>query len=91
MPPSPGTTGMIGAAVMHFGSQELKDEVLKKFAQGEATADLVPDGNSTAVVPNEPFETAVSARTTQQNVGFYLTDTFDITSWLSLTAGFRFA
>jgi iron complex outermembrane receptor protein len=32
----------------------------------------------------------VSVRTTQQNVGVYFTDTFDITGWLSLTVGGRY-
>ncbi len=39
-PPSAGVTGMIGEAVMHFGSQELKDEVLLRFARGEVTGCL---------------------------------------------------
>ncbi len=39
-PPAAGVTGMIGEAVMHFGSQELKDEVLLPFARGEVTACL---------------------------------------------------
>ncbi|MFV8817874.1 acyl-CoA dehydrogenase [Haliea sp. E17] len=39
-PPAAGVTGMIGEAVMHFGSQELKEEVLLRFARGEVTACL---------------------------------------------------
>lgn len=39
-PPAAGVTGMIGDAVMHFGSQELKEEVLLRFARGEVTACL---------------------------------------------------
>jgi iron complex outermembrane recepter protein len=60
------------------------------FTQGEAAADFVPDGNSVGVQANEPFETAVDVRTTQQNVGAYATDTFDITNWLALTLGGRY-
>ncbi len=39
-PPAAGVTGMIGEAVMHFASQELKEEVLLPFARGECTACL---------------------------------------------------
>ncbi len=39
-PPAAGVTGMIGAAVMAFGTQALKEEVLKPFAAGEVTAVL---------------------------------------------------
>jgi len=39
-PPSSSVTGMVGEAVMHFGSQELREEVLLRFASGEATASL---------------------------------------------------
>ena len=39
-PPSVSTTGLVGAAVMKFGTQALKEEVLHKFARGEATAAL---------------------------------------------------
>ena len=47
------------------------------FNQSEAEADLIPDGNSVGVQQTEPFETAVDVHTTQQNVGVYITDTFD--------------
>jgi iron complex outermembrane recepter protein len=60
------------------------------FTQSEADASFVPDGNSTGIEPNGPFETAVNVRTTQQNVGLYFTDTFDLTDWLSLTVGGRY-
>ena len=78
-----GFANQVTAGVAYDGHRSL-------FNQSEADADFVPDGNSTGVVPSEPFETAVSARTTQQNVGVYVTDTLDITDWLSLTTGFRF-
>ena len=39
-PPSAGVTGMVGHAVMQFGQQALKDEVLLRFARGEVTASL---------------------------------------------------
>ena len=60
------------------------------FTQGSADADLVPDGPSVAVRQTEEFETAVDVRTTQQNVGIYATDTFDVTDWLALTVGGRY-
>ncbi len=39
-PPAAGVTGMVGEAVMRFGSQELQEEVLPRFAIGEVTAVL---------------------------------------------------
>jgi len=39
-PPAASVTGMIGDAVMQFGSEELKEEVLLRFATGEVTASL---------------------------------------------------
>ena len=60
------------------------------FNQSEAEADLIPDGNSVGVQQTEPFETAVDVHTTQQNVGVYITDTFDITDWMALTLGMRY-
>lgn len=39
-PPAAGVTGMVGKAVMDFGSQELCEEVLLRFARGEVTAAL---------------------------------------------------
>jgi outer membrane receptor protein involved in Fe transport len=60
------------------------------FAQSEADADLVPDGNSVGVTPAGPFETDVGVRTTQQDVGVYFVDTLDVTNWLSLTLGGRY-
>lgn len=60
------------------------------FAQSNAEANLVPDGNSVGVQRSGPFETAVDVRTDQQNIGVYATDTFDITDWLALTPGGRY-
>ena len=48
-PPTVGSTGMIGAAIMQFGQPELQDEVLPRFASGEITASLgytEPSGGS---------------------------------------------
>ena len=48
-PPPRGTTGFVGAAVMRFGSPELQDELLLRFARGEVTACLgytEPSGGS---------------------------------------------
>ncbi len=47
--PSTGVTGMVADAVMKFGSPELQEEVLRRFAAGEATAALgytEPSGGS---------------------------------------------
>ena len=60
------------------------------FTQSDAEATFVPVGNSVGVQQSEPFETAVNVRTTQQNVGVYHTDTFDITDWLAFTFGGRY-
>jgi len=38
--PAAGVTGMVGDAVMQFGSQELQEEVLPRFARGDVTAAL---------------------------------------------------
>src|SRR5262249_28106862 len=48
------------------------------FSQSVADAELVPDGQSVGVQSSGPFATAVDVRTTQQNVGLYVTDTLDI-------------
>lgn len=39
-PPPRSTTGLVGAAILKFGSEELKKEVLPAFASGEKTAAL---------------------------------------------------
>jgi len=61
-----------------------------RFTQDEADADFVPDGSSVGVQPTEPAETAVDVATAQQNVGVYVTDTFDLTDWMALTLGMRY-
>lgn len=38
--PAAGVTGMIGDAIMNFGSDALKERVLRAFARGEMTASL---------------------------------------------------
>ena len=48
-PPPAGVTGMIGAAVLKFGSAELKSEILPRFSSGEVIASLgytEPSGGS---------------------------------------------
>jgi alkylation response protein AidB-like acyl-CoA dehydrogenase len=48
-PPPRSTTGLVGAAILKFGTPELKDEVLRRFASGEQTAALgytEPSGGS---------------------------------------------
>jgi alkylation response protein AidB-like acyl-CoA dehydrogenase len=39
-PPTTSVTGLSGEAVMQFGSDELKEEVLRRFASGEITSSL---------------------------------------------------
>jgi alkylation response protein AidB-like acyl-CoA dehydrogenase len=48
-PPPRSTTGLVGAAILKFGTPELKAEVLPRFASGERTAALgytEPSGGS---------------------------------------------
>jgi alkylation response protein AidB-like acyl-CoA dehydrogenase len=48
-PPSRSTTGLVGAAILKFGSPKLKAEVLPRLASGERTASLgytEPSGGS---------------------------------------------
>jgi len=78
-----GFGNQITAGVAYDGHQT-------RFIQSDADADLVPVGNSVGVQPSEPFETDVNVLTTQENVGVYFVDTFDVTEWLSLTGGGRF-
>ena len=61
-----------------------------RFTQSEADGMFQPVGDSIRVVRTSPFETAVDVRTDQQNIGVYVTDTFDITDWMALTAGMRY-
>jgi iron complex outermembrane receptor protein len=61
-----------------------------RFDQREAPADLVPKRLGVGTVQTGDFETAVDVRTRQQNVGVYLTDTFDITEQLAITVAGRY-
>ena len=48
-PPAAGVTSMVGHAVLDFGSSALKEEVLRRFSSGDATASLgytEPSGGS---------------------------------------------
>ncbi|MGH7389387.1 MAG: TonB-dependent receptor [Candidatus Rokuibacteriota bacterium] len=61
-----------------------------RFAQREAPADLVPRGHSVGTQRTGDFETEVDVGTRQQNLGVYLTDTFDLTERLALTLAGRY-
>jgi outer membrane receptor protein involved in Fe transport len=61
-----------------------------RFKQHEAPSEFVPDGNSTGTRRTGPFETEVDVRTRQQNVGVYLSDTFDLTERLAVTLAGRY-
>ena len=61
-----------------------------RFTQREADADLVPRGAGVGTRRTGDFETAVDVHTRQDNVGVYLTDTFDVTDRLALTLAGRY-
>jgi iron complex outermembrane recepter protein len=61
-----------------------------RFSQREADAELVPKGASVGTLRTGGFETAVDVHTRQQNVGVYVTDTFDVTERLALTLAGRY-
>jgi iron complex outermembrane recepter protein len=61
-----------------------------RFTQSEAEGAFVPRGNSVGIQRTGPLEAEVDVRTQQQNIGVYLTDTFDITERLALTLGGRY-
>lgn len=61
-----------------------------RFSQREAEADLVPDGNSVGTERTGPLEAEVDVDTRQQNIGAYITDTFDLTERLALTLSGRY-
>ena len=61
-----------------------------RFTQREAEADFVAKGASVGTLRTGPFETAVDVRTRQENIGVYVTDTFDITPRLALTLAGRY-
>ena len=66
------------------------DRHSSRFSQREAEAALIPVGNSVGTTRTGPFETAVDVETSQENVGAYFTDTFDITERLALTLAGRY-
>jgi iron complex outermembrane receptor protein len=66
------------------------DRHSSRFAQREAEAALVPAGRSVGTARLGPFETDVDVKTTQENIGVYFTDTFDITERLALTLSGRY-
>jgi iron complex outermembrane receptor protein len=66
------------------------DDHVSRFDQREAEAELVPRGISVGTRRIGGFETAVDVRTRQQNVGVYVTDTFDVTEQLALTLAGRY-
>jgi outer membrane receptor protein involved in Fe transport len=61
-----------------------------RFDQREAEAELVSFGHSVGTRRLGPFETEVDVFTRQQNVGVYVTDTFDVTERLALTLAGRY-
>jgi iron complex outermembrane recepter protein len=61
-----------------------------RFTQREADAELVPKRLGVGTQQTGEFETAVDVRTRQENIGVYLTDTFDITEQLALTLAGRY-
>jgi iron complex outermembrane receptor protein len=61
-----------------------------RFNQREADAALVPLRDGVGTLQTGAFETAVDVKTQQQNVGVYVTDTFDITDRLALTLAGRY-
>jgi iron complex outermembrane recepter protein len=61
-----------------------------RFKQSQADAVLVPKAGGVFISRTGDFETIVDVLTRQQNVGVYLTDTFDITEQLSATVAGRY-
>ena len=78
-----GHGNRVTAGVAYDGHQS-------RFSQREAEADLVPKGASVGTRRTGGFETVVDVHTRQQNVGVYVTDTFDITERLALTLAGRY-
>ena len=66
------------------------DRHQSRFVQREAEAELVRRGNSVGTTRTGVFETEVDVHTRQENVGVYVTDTFDITERLALTLAGRY-
>ena len=61
-----------------------------RFTQREADADLVPKRDGVGTLQTGGFSTSVDVKTTQNNIGVYATDTFDITDRLALTLAGRY-
>jgi outer membrane receptor protein involved in Fe transport len=61
-----------------------------RFTQREAEAELVPQGDSVGTRRTGEFETEVDVDTLQENLGVYVTDTFDLTERLALTLAGRY-
>jgi iron complex outermembrane receptor protein len=78
-----GHGNRVTAGVAYDGHQS-------RFTQREADADLVPQPFGVGTRQTGAFETAVDVRTEQENIGVYLTDTFDITEQLALTLAGRY-
>lgn len=78
-----GHGNRVTAGVAYDGHQS-------RFNQREAEADLVPKGASVGTLRTGGFETVVDVFTRQENIGVYVTDTFDITARLALTLAGRY-
>lgn len=61
-----------------------------RFTQREGEAALVPKAGGVGTLRTEGFATVVDVKTRQENVGVYVTDTFDITERLALTLAGRY-
>jgi outer membrane receptor protein involved in Fe transport len=61
-----------------------------RFTQSEGDADFVPNGLGVGIQGTGPLETEVNARTQQQNVGVYVTDTLEFLDRFALTLGGRY-
>lgn len=66
------------------------DQTDSRFTQSEREGDIVDVGNSRTIIGEGAFETEVDVDTSQEDIGFYLTDTFDITERLALTLSGRY-
>jgi outer membrane receptor protein involved in Fe transport len=65
------------------------DRHTTQFTQSTADSDLVPQGHSVGTVRTGDFATDTDVHTSQDNLGTYLTDTFDLTDRLALTLAGR--
>jgi outer membrane receptor protein involved in Fe transport len=78
-----GHSNQVTGGVAYDGHQS-------RFDQRQAEADLVPKGASVGTLRTGGFETVVDVLTRQDNVGAYVTDTFDLTERLALTLAGRY-